>query len=225
MHFVFIEDSSESVEALKIVLERKKVRSSVVMSGEQALALCEDDKKITSMVANPHSVGMEMKSFLQSTSRANVPVIIYDHIDELVSVAEYPSHVVQVIPKNSSVAIVCLQLIYLGRQLVKQQMLENRHTAVSNTLGLEKDLSKVVNVYSTILDMSYNKVGLMIRDYARRNRISMSQVVELHLNYLSELNDTEYALSIKDCPVEAPILRELTIGNRTHPKKGSNSSR
>lgn len=214
MYFVFIEDESSSVEALRILLERKKVRSTVVANAEKALELCEEKRKITCMVANPHCLGEDLMSFLQSTSRASIPVIVYDHIDESVSMTEYPSHVAQVIPKNASVATACMQFISAGRQLQNQQLLESRHSALSVTLGLEKDLSRVIFVYSTILDMDYDKVRNMVTQLARRTRVSMSHIVDIHKNYLQELDDHPFAASIQNCGIEAPILRELTIGSR-----------
>lgn len=219
LYLVFIEDTADSVEALRILLDRRKLQSTVVFNGRDAIEVCNNRRKGSCIIANPHCLKSEIGSFLQSAARSNLQVIVHDHLNTTFSQPDYPSNVAQVIPKSATPEIACAQIVLTVRQLTGQRLLEKRHDAVSVTLGLEKDLSKVINVYSTILDLGYDKVASLIRDYARRSRITIAYIVDEHRALLDALNDDNYAESIKDCEIEAPILRELTMGSRLTGKK------
>jgi len=219
VHLVFIENAADSVEALRILLERRKLQSTVAIDGNRALEACNTNPKGSCIIANPACLKADIGAFLQRAARSNIPVIVHEHMNNVLDQSDYPSNVVQVIPKNAAPEIASVQITLTVKQLKRHQLLEKRHLGVSETLGLEKDLSKVVNVYSTILDLGYDKVAVLIRDYARRNRVRISSVVEQHKPFLAELTETNYAESIRDCRIEAPILRELTMGSRLSAKR------
>ena len=191
----------------------------MVSDGNEVLNICHSRKNRACVILNPNCLNAQIGEFLQSTNRSNIQVIIYDHFNRTLLETEYPSNVVQIIPKTNDAESACAQIVLTARQVERQQLVEKRHEAVSMSLGIEKDLSKVINVYSTILDLGFDKVANLVRDHARRNRISMSHVVDTHHELLNLLSDTNFAESIRDCPIEAPMLRELTMRNRLLSRK------
>lgn len=174
MFFIFVEEQLNNVEALRFLLDRKNISSSVETDPGKALVESTNNKRITAIVADPKCFGTNLDSFLQRADSAGVAAMMYDYLDDAISPNDYPGNIAQVIPRNLGANTTCALLFYFGRQIDKQQVLENRHRALSVSLGLEKELLKVVNLYSTILDISFNRTLTMIREYSRSNHVSLT---------------------------------------------------
>ena len=209
---VFVVNESEHAHGLSQVLLERQV-NCVFTNEIPEVELSLENHSVSLVLVDTETEAYGEPSFYSMVqNKHGVPVVILsrrEHVDGINDYRQLES-VNQILMWDVGPKAMATQIELAVANSQNFKLLQDRHDSVVANLTSQRETARVVNLYSHALNVDFPKAHNLLREYARRRRLTLTTVVDEHQEYMDDLSETHFYESIA-ASSEPPLTRDLRV--------------